>query len=191
MKTMNLRTLTLALALIATFSLSAKASLIDFTFSFTADAGAGIPGGSTDLTVTGRIIGLDYNGGFDTSAPTSIIIDSMPAYFGGITLGTPLTGSSAGTFTVDPSGQIVAANDFYTFTDGSHVSYIQFNYGATNELYENSGLHIYNSDGFAGATYTLTSAVPEPSQYGWGVALALIGFVGFRKFSARKTALSA
>jgi len=160
------------LALILVGALSGqRAHALDFTFAFSNNnySAGYVPG-----TVTGIIYGLTDNA---SSAPTYITITSAPAGLG-LTTPDPLT--------------LLYSNGDFTVTHGAITS-DNFNgsaYGGVDVTFDAAENRVRNSvpfvddlqNSFTGAVFSPRSSVPEPSQYGLFVFLAVAGVTGWRRF---------
>jgi hypothetical protein len=136
---------------------AAHATLLDFTFSFTGT----VPPGTVAGTVTGEIFGLTEG---ITSSATNVMVDSYPV---GLEPPSPpqsvFTDVFDNSFTVSSMGAITAA-DFFATTGGSQFLDLLLNPPqGLNEIATEGGA-AGNVLGFAGVTYTLVTAVPEPSS---------------------------
>jgi hypothetical protein len=136
-------------------------------------------------TVSGLIFGLNQNG--LAEQPTSAEILSSPEGL------TNTTFSYAnGTFDVS-GGVIVAAHNVWFIGPANNGwrDYIELNYGPNSEnvlsTTDGSGPNIAvtsNIGGFAGVTYSLVAAVPEPSTWAMlFLGLAGLGFMAYRRKS--------
>jgi len=179
---MNLRTFGLAIVLAGMSCASARATLLDFDFSFT-----GNPDLKNDIagTVTGEIIGLQDNTA--NQVPLDIIIISAPAALG-FAPNYDLADNGwnlaiDGTITVS-DGQITSATDYVAAPNALGVALALNGLGEGENGFGsiNGGSNVHNLGGFSGATY---AAVPEPSQYGLFIFLAVAGFIGWKRFSRK------
>lgn len=183
---MNLRTLGLTIVLAAAFNVSAKADL-NFFFTITGDATGNEVG-----PFTGEIIGLQDNA---DSVPTDIIITSPVPSFPSLTIpydlatsgdGWDLSGGG-GSFTV--SGGVITGitSPYSVSTPNLGGATIYFNFYGYNGYANSANGSILNADGYPGGVTFTSAAVPEPSQYGMGIFLAVAGFMAWRKFSSKTT----
>ncbi len=168
----------------------AKAQL-NFAFSIN----SGTAHSNVTGTVSGEIIGLQNNA---SSAPTDIVITSAPA---GLNLphlsydlganGWTLNGAGE---TITVSNGVITAADYQATLVGSG-DFFDLNYSVMqngvllaqlNGLETGGETYTFNTNGFAGATYT-PIVVPEPMSISLAVvALGLFGLLrysGFRKSS--------
>lgn len=187
---MNLRISLLALVMALTIGATGQvhAQAFDVTFTLIGDPSLG-----DDGTVTGTILGLsEASPGDDTSYfPTSLRIESGPGVITPFTLGFSPSFMVGTGFTI--IGNVVTdANLSQAFFggDGGATFNQYFDPIPSANNVEYFAGDFTNDGGFAGVTYGLAtpSAVPEPSQYGLGIFLALAAFTGWRRFSARQAA---
>jgi len=137
---------------------AAHATLLDFTFSFTGT----VPPGSVAGTVTGEIFGLTEGA---SSSATNVIVVSYPV---GLEPPSPpqtvFSGIVSNAFEVDSSGAVTGAA--YLSIDNSVSLSLSLGFLGFNALARQTTPFptIENELGFAGATYTLVTPVPEPSS---------------------------
>jgi len=150
---------------------AAHATLLDFTFSFTGT----VPPGSVAGTVTGEIFGLTEGA---SSSATNVIVVSYPV---GLEPPSPpqtvFSGIVSNAFEVDSSGAVTGAA--YLSIDNSVSLSLSLGLLGLNALGRQTTPFptTENELGFAGATYTLVHATPEPPSVtilGTGLALAAL-----------------
>ena len=138
--------------------MAAQATLLDFTFSFTGT----VPPGSVAGTVTGEIFGLTEGA---TSAATNVIVDSYPV---GLEPPSPpqtvFSGVGLNIFTVDSAGTVTAATYDAVKSAADVALVFGGGRGDTNIFENDTGKNTANLLGTAGVTYTIVTAVPEPSS---------------------------
>jgi hypothetical protein len=192
---MNLRIFGLVLILVGGFSIYAKAiTLVDFNFTITGDIS------DTDFNpnytllsgnVTGEIIGLPFNG---TGSASDILITSAPAGLGiSPTISSPYS-FSANSWDLSPTFTVTNG----TITSGAYFDYNNYTHeleldggGSVNFFGSSSdggytGSLVGNHDGSSGANFS-SASVPEPSQYGAFLFLAVAGLIAWRRFSGTTT----
>jgi hypothetical protein len=208
---MMIRNLGLALVLVGAFSVSAKAQS-SFTIDLYQDGSNVVATGSGDIDLTGLSFITDLTAQADELVPDGATITlgvapSAGTFYGGIsgpgsfgsggadpdgTNGSgDLVATSGGSILLLPQGYVSGTplSDSATW-DNATLASLGITPGTYTWTWGNSdtsgGGGIYND---SENTLTLNVvAVPEPSQYGWGVLLATLGFVAWRRFSSRATA---
>lgn len=194
----------MAAMMIVALASPAKASLPYYDFAFSIDAGGG------DF-ITGEIVGLEDNA---TSVPYDIVINSDPfnaaigagnyslkdngfysnPYIDGrfSVVSGVLTGTGPGDLVlgkgVSWAKQLSVDPDPYSQIDYNFSYYGSFN----GESFQPPDAHYGNSLGDAGVTYAAgtISAVPEPSQWGFGIFLAVVSLAVWKRFSFRSSRMA-
>jgi len=182
---LKLRVIILIIIVLTLALRTTEAQSVNFLFSENVSGG----------TITGEIVGLTANA---TSTPTNILIFSQPAGYADSTGGGPLDlgalgygyGTTDNTFTVNSSGQIIAADaGIYRNVAGGYQGYA-FNVTSAslglsnaNGVFEANSLGQFtqtnaNTGGFGGVTYT---PVPEPRQ-----TMAIFLLIAIVLFAVRK-----
>jgi hypothetical protein len=197
-----IRSLGLTLVLIGAFSLSAKAQS-SFTIDLYQDGSNVVATGSGDID-TSDLTNETNLGGSSQIAPSDAFLvvdpsDDLGEIYTGIS-GPTSFGIGGDNSASSSSGDIVGI-DGSGALDGGYVGLIlprpytsgnPLSVSATWDDTTLSGLGVtpgtytwtWGPDGEN--TFTLNAvAVPEPAQYGWGVLIAALGFVAWRRFSTR------
>jgi hypothetical protein len=199
---MTIRILVLALVIMVDFSLSAKAQS-SFTIDLYQDGANVVATGSGDFDLDGL---TQYSSG---SNPSTTFINasagnitsgggdfidytgfSGPDSFGNGsgTFGTSATGSYIEIAASSASGILILPSDYVSGTTLSNSA--AWDDTTLSTLGVTPGIYTwtYGTDSEDSFTLDIVSPVPEPADYGWGVLLATLGFVAWRRFSSRATA---
>lgn len=194
---MTIRSLGLALLLAGAFGISAKAQS-SFTIDLYQDGSDVVGTGSGDIDLTGLSFITDLTAQADELEPdgATITLGTAPSagtFYGGITGpgsfgsgdaepdGTNGTGdlvaTSGGSILLLPQGYVSGAplSDSATW-DNTTLAALGVTPGTYTWTWD-SGLNSFTLD--------IASPVPEPADYGWGVLLAALGFVAWRRFFSR------
>jgi hypothetical protein len=192
-----IRSLGLTLLLAGAFSVSAKAQS-SFIIDLYQDGDNVAATGSGDIDLTGLSFITDLTAQADELVPdgATITLGTAPSavtFYGGISGPGSFGSGDAEPDGTNGSGDLVATSGgSILLLPQGYVSGTPLSDSATWDDTTLSGLGVtpgtytwtWGPDGEN--TFTLDAvAVPEPYQYGWGVLLATLGFVAWRRFSAR------
>jgi hypothetical protein len=181
---MKLRILGLALILAALFLASpARAQMVwDWTYTTTDPYVASYSGGGTFTTDSSTSTNGSFVG-YQVTDVTGTWTEVSPA----TTTDTSIIGvvSPGG---LDNNDNLVAVSSLQLDDDGitfNTASGTEYNISDTGgEYVAESTDNFFDSGGIFTAT-EVSTPVPEPYQYGWGVLLATLGFVAWRRFFGR------
>ena len=165
------------IAAVVALSLSAvsaqAAVLVHFSFS------NGAPGNVAG-TVTGTITGLSDNA---TGAATGVFLDSYPAGLNNVGYSSdvfawPSVFFSENSFTL--SNGVVTASEFIAQANGSGAQLWLNGFQSTNFLnVDGTDSHyVWNQDGAAGITYTVTGVGGAPEPASWAMLILGFGMAG-------------